>query len=392
MASGDRPRVLLVDDALVIRSLITKVLESADYQVVGDCGNGRDAIEMAEKLRPDIILMDVTMPIMNGIEATQQITERLPDIDVVILSAMGNDRSMYAGLAAGARDYLVKPVKSKDILEVLEKLTRQRSARRQVSDEQGGLPGRGLWSFCGPTGGGDGRTTLVLSLANELLAMGKRVVLFDADLVFGDAGFYLRVNGDAPDVSELLTLPDMQPQFVRERLFEHPSGLRVVGRSAKGRPFFEGTATQLIALAHALKQVADYVLVDLPAGVPDSLLPLLDDSRYVFPVACDRPERLKNFETMLEVLGLCGFEAPRLCPLLTRSAKRVETLGVQEAFPEDAAAVELAHREAMPVTRVAPRSPYTQRVREFLGRLLKVPVQAGGGGILGGFLQRLRGR
>jgi CheY-like chemotaxis protein/MinD-like ATPase involved in chromosome partitioning or flagellar assembly len=375
-----------VDDALVIRSIISKVL-ARDYDVVGDCGNGVDAIALAEKLQPDIILMDVTMPAMDGIEATGRILERFPNIAIVILSAVGNDRSIYAGLAAGARDYLVKPVKSRDILEVLGRLSRQLSERVAGQEAQQGISGTGLWSFCGPAGGGDGRTTLVLSVANELLAMGRRVVLLDADPIFGDMGFCLRLGGEEDVFGGLLKGEAVDVQ----RLLKHSSGLLLAGRSARGRPNLEVTSEELLGLAQGLKVVADHVLVDLPGGLPEGLLPILDDSRYIFPVSCDRPSRLKNLETMLDLLHQCGFAAPRMWPLLTRSTRKMETLGVHEFFPEDCAATELALREAMPVSRVAPRSTYTQRVREFLGHLLKVPVDAPKPGLLGGLFKRLRG-
>lgn len=392
----DRPRLLLVDDALVIRALLTDLLKKT-YDIVGDAGNGRDAVRLADELKPDIILMDVTMPEMDGIEATRQIHQRHPAIDVVILSAMTSDASIKAGLEAGARDYLAKPPKPPEIMEVLERLVKQRASRANQGDDGGGLPGRGIWSFVSAVGG-DGRTTFLLSLANELLSLGRRVVVVDADLVFGDVGFYLDVPAEGPNIEDVIA-PEEQihEANVTPAIRKHPSGLEVLSMPPLAEPVFDAQPARIIELVHFLNRSFEYVLVDLPVGVPDALLPLLDDSRYVFPVSRGLPERLKNFRNLIRVLGLCGFAPPRMCPVLTQtdeeaSKKFVEgfQLGVQAYFPQDREAVAEATRAAQPVTRVAPRSAYTQRVRDFVGEVLKIPkAEEASGGAKPGLLARL---
>lgn len=394
--SAPRPKVLIVDDAQVMRTIMAKVLEK-DYDVVGDAGDGMAAVEAVERLRPDIVMMDVTMPVMDGIQATRVIMERFPETAVVILSGVSNDRSVYAALQAGARDYLIKPAKQDEILEVLSRLSHQILERRAAAPAgtaaAGGPAGAGVWAFCGALGGGDGRSTLVLSLANELLAMNQRVVVLDADLIFGDAAFYLGVDKGPVELADLLK-PDAShaaPELARS-VREHPSGLRLLGRTRNGAPCFDADPTRLVALTRALREIADYVLVDLPTGVPDALLPILDEARHVFAVGSARPERLRNLRVLIDVLKMCGCEPPRLFPLVTRGeAPLGGELGIEECFPEDPEAIQVARDQFQPVTRVAPRSPYTQKVRELVGRLLQVPVQPAKQGILGGLFQRLRG-
>ena len=393
---SDRPRLLLVDDALVIRALLTDLLKKT-YDVVGDAGNGRDAVRLADELKPDLIVMDVTMPEMDGIEATRQIHDRHPEIDIVILSAVTSDASIKAGLEAGARDYLAKPPKPPEIMEVLARLVKQRASRANQGDDAGGLPGRGIWSFVSAVGG-DGRTTLLLSLANELLSLGRRVVVVDADLVFGDVGFYLDIPAEGPGLKGVIDPAEqINDENVLPAIHKHPSGLEVLAQPPLAEPVFDAQPTKIIELVHFLNRSFEYVLVDFPVGVPDALLPLLDDSRYVFPVSRGLPERLKNFRNLIRVLSLCGFAPPRMCPVLTQtdegaSQKFVEgfQLGVQAYFPQDREAVAEATKAAQPVTRVAPRSGYTQRVRDFVGEVLKIPkADEGGGAAKPGLLARL---
>jgi len=107
--NGQTVRVLIVDDADTIRVLLRGMLGNADgVEVVGEAGDGAEAIELARRLRPDVVLMDVTMPVMDGIEATAAIVEELPDVRVLGLSISADASTAAAMVEAGAADYLTK--------------------------------------------------------------------------------------------------------------------------------------------------------------------------------------------------------------------------------------------------------------------------------------------
>ncbi|HEY0601480.1 MAG TPA: response regulator transcription factor [Herpetosiphonaceae bacterium] len=109
-------RVLLVDDQKLIRQGIQTLLElESDLEVVGTAENGRDAIAAVERLRPDVVLMDVRMPEMDGVAATRLLSERFPQAGVIILTTFDDDEYVFEGLKAGARGYLLKDVSSDDI-------------------------------------------------------------------------------------------------------------------------------------------------------------------------------------------------------------------------------------------------------------------------------------
>ena len=102
-------RVILVDDNEIVRRGLQEALEhSDDFTVVGQTGEGEEALALAERLRPDVILMDVLMPGMNGIDACREITTALPDAKVLMLTAFSDRDSMDDALAAGATGYLPK--------------------------------------------------------------------------------------------------------------------------------------------------------------------------------------------------------------------------------------------------------------------------------------------
>ncbi|MCR5399161.1 MAG: response regulator [Lachnospiraceae bacterium] len=103
-------RLMLCDDALFMRSAIKKMVEDAKHSVVAEVGNGREAVEMYQVVRPDIVLMDITMPEMDGITATKEIIKFDPDAKIIIVSALGQMEMVIKAITAGAKDFIVKPI------------------------------------------------------------------------------------------------------------------------------------------------------------------------------------------------------------------------------------------------------------------------------------------
>jgi DNA-binding NarL/FixJ family response regulator len=113
---SDKIRILIVDDEILFRkALMTLLSTETDLQVVGDAQNGEEAISMAVKLQPEVILMDLRMPVMDGVTATQRIHSSLPRSNVIILTTFDNDQAVFEGLKAGALGYLLKDASIGDL-------------------------------------------------------------------------------------------------------------------------------------------------------------------------------------------------------------------------------------------------------------------------------------
>ena len=113
--------VLVVDDALFMRSMIREILvRSGRYEIVAEADNGRDAVECFREMRPDLVTMDIVMPGMDGIDAVREILQIDPGAAIVMCSALGQEPLVVESIAAGARDFIVKPFSADKVLEVVD--------------------------------------------------------------------------------------------------------------------------------------------------------------------------------------------------------------------------------------------------------------------------------
>ncbi len=117
-------RVLIVDDHALIRSGIASLLMANDIEVVGEASNGLEAVEMTVRLKPDIVLMDIKMPVCDGLRATQLIKAEMPQAKIVILTAFDDNEDVFDAIKNGAVGYILKNVKAEDFIELLSSVTR----------------------------------------------------------------------------------------------------------------------------------------------------------------------------------------------------------------------------------------------------------------------------
>ncbi|MFZ0547468.1 MAG: response regulator transcription factor [Candidatus Promineifilaceae bacterium] len=147
-------RILLVDDQALFREGLRTLLSiRSDLEVVGEAENGREAVEMAAKLRPDVILMDLRMPVLNGVAATRQLQVERPESKVIVLTTFDDDEYIFDGLRAGAVGYLLKDVSSDKLVEAI------RAAARGESFLEPSIAAKVVAEFNRLSGGGRSRET-----------------------------------------------------------------------------------------------------------------------------------------------------------------------------------------------------------------------------------------
>lgn len=115
-------RVLIVDDASFMRLTLRRILEGNGFEVVGDAANGVEAISKYSILKPDIVTMDITMPVMDGVEALIEIKKQYPNAKVVMISALGQESWVKKAVINGAKGFVVKPYKEEYVIDTLNRL------------------------------------------------------------------------------------------------------------------------------------------------------------------------------------------------------------------------------------------------------------------------------
>lgn len=114
-------KVLIVDDAMFMRAMIRDILiNSGRYEVIGEAANGEEALIKYQELKPDLVTMDIVMPQMDGIEATKEIIKLDPNAKIVMCSALGQEALVIESIAAGAKDFIVKPFSAEKVLKVID--------------------------------------------------------------------------------------------------------------------------------------------------------------------------------------------------------------------------------------------------------------------------------
>lgn len=115
-------RILICDDAEFMRTLIKDVLIKGGYEIAGEAENGKDAVEKYKLLKPDLVTMDIVMPVKSGIDALKEIIAYDPNAKVVMCSALGQEILVMDAIEAGAKDFIVKPFTEENVLEVIGKV------------------------------------------------------------------------------------------------------------------------------------------------------------------------------------------------------------------------------------------------------------------------------
>ncbi len=114
-------KILVVDDSRIIRRVLTGTLQEAGYEIAGEAANGEEALEQLKQSVPDMVTLDITMPIMDGLETLTHIREEYPDLKVIMISAAGQKNKVIQALKDGALDFIRKPFEKDEMLEVIAK-------------------------------------------------------------------------------------------------------------------------------------------------------------------------------------------------------------------------------------------------------------------------------
>ena len=336
---ADRIQVLIVDDIPETRDHLAKLLGfEPDIQVVGTASSGADAIEQATKIQPDVILMDINMPDMDGIAATERLSSQVPAAAVVMMSVQGEADYLRRSMLAGAREFLVKPFSSDELtasirqVHAREKEKAGRAVVAQAIRVQDPTEEGQVVAVFSPKGG-VGRTTIAVNLAVAAASeLGKKVTLVDGSFQFGDVAVLLNLNPKDKSMAELV--PQLEeghdPDSVDAFTLTHSSGIHVLLAPPSPEMAELITPAGVKHVIEILRAHSELVVIDCAAWFNDTLLGILDLADVVLTVLTLEITSIKNIRLFLEVAEQLGY-SHKIRLVLNRADT---TLGIRVADVE----------------------------------------------------------
>ncbi len=299
----EKIRVLIINDEAESRINLQNILATFEgIEIVGDCADDQEAIEVVGKLLPDIILMDVYMPRLDNFTTAEKISLRFPRCAVVIISMQGEQEYLRRAMLAGARDYLVKPFKAEDLLSTIRHVYELENKRNNLEGKEKDARFKSQVVTVFGTKGGVGKTTIAVNLAMLLAKSKKKVALIDLDLQFGDVSIFLNLS-PRRTISELSQEGnELDISLIESYLIPHISGTRVL--PAPGRPEYAELIMprHVEAIINQLKLYYEYIIIDTPPTFNETNLSAIDLSTQILLVLSMDMATIKNVKLSLELL------------------------------------------------------------------------------------------
>jgi pilus assembly protein CpaE len=335
MVSGEKIRILIVDDNPDTRENVSRLLYFEDnIEVIGHAVNGRQGIEMAVEFRPHVVLMDINMPDMDGITATEKMSIEVPYSQVIIMSVQAEQDYMKRAMAAGARDFQPKPFTADELINCIHRVYQigrpiyqkieaaqqaevQRastSAKTKKVTQKGNAPVIAVYSGKG----GVGTSTIAANLAIALQQYRGDVVLMDADLQFGDISVNLNTRPDRT-VSDLVHDGLVDVELIPDVVIAHDTGLKLL--LAPPQPQMADTILPAMVadIIKELKNLFTAVVVDTNSQLTDITMNVLENVDYVLVVTVPELPAIKSAKSFLELAARLGFPMEKLGVVINRA-------------------------------------------------------------------------
>ena len=371
-------KILIVDDITETRENIKRLLYfEKDMMIVGEAADGQEAVNQTEKLSPDILLMDINMPVMDGITATETISLKYPKAAIIIMSVQGEQEYLKKAMVAGAREYMVKPFSTDELVNTIRKVYDFEQKRRvqlaepsMVRDMQRDPQLIAVFS----TKGGVGKTTIATNLAVGLAKeTRKKVVIVDLDLQFGDVAVMLNVIPKRTITELIQDINQMEPELLESYLVTHPTGVKVL--PCPTRPEYAEliTGSHVEKILSILKQRYDYIVIDTPPLFHETTLTALDLCHQILLIVATDLPTIKNVKLGLEVLDSLHLKG-KVKLVLNRSSSDIgircedmeESLGLKVAahVPSDGRTVITSVNKGTPFIVTDPGTKISESIEE----------------------------
>ena len=347
MEAQDKIRILIVDDVAETRENLRKLLTfDPNIEVLDAVATGEEGVQLAKETRPHIVLMDINLPGMDGISATEVISREVPAVQIIILSVQGETGYMRRAMAAGARDFLVKPPSSDELLSAINRaygIAKEQAAMivplptaAETAARPSALGRRGHMVTVFSPKGGTGCTTVAVNLAIALqqrLGVEGKVAVLDASFQFGDVGVMLNLQPTRTIADIADRVDDLDSDMLNGAVSPHPSGIKVLlcpphPEAAENlwitdpTSFDGGGPGRVRAIANNMLKMFDFVIADTWSWVDDVTLTLFDESTLIAMVITPTIPTIKSARLFLDVTRKLGYPRDKILEVINHADLR----------------------------------------------------------------------
>lgn len=321
----EKIKVIIVDDIAETRNNIKGLLSlEKSIEVIGEAVNGEEAVFITKEARPDIVLMDINMPVMDGIKATEQITLNVPETAVIIMSVQGENEYLRKAMSAGAREFISKPFSSDELVRTITNTYDMQLKRREVTSagktvEE--VKSKIITVFS--TKGGVGKTTIASNLAVSIARSSKkRVALVDLDLQFGDVAVMLNVSVKNTISDLIKEVNQMDSDSISDYMVTHFSGVRVLPAPIKPEYAEYITSAHVEKILQVLKESYHYIIIDTSASFHETVLTSLDMSDRIFFISTLDLPTIKNVKSGMDVMESLHYPQDKISIILNKASEQ----------------------------------------------------------------------
>ncbi len=394
--------VLIVDDIPSTLDNLQKLLSfESDIDVVGTASNGSEGVAAAKKLRPDIILMDVNMPVIDGIQATETLAAEVPGSPVIIMSVQGERDYLRRAMQSGAREFLIKPFSGDELIASIRRVYQLEQKKEAFIAKAAPAAAGGTADGAGATlqrprprrsgegevfmffsgKGGVGKSVLAanlaVSMANETRA---NIALMDLDLQFGDIGVLLNLDHSRGITDLIDNVDQLDADFIRDIMVDGPSGIKVLLPPSSPELADLVTVDHVKRIFAELRKIFDFVIVDASTHLGEINLEVLEHADRVVVVSSLSIPAIKDTKLVLKIFDALNVPAERVVLVLNKSDAHSEfnkeaveanlRFPIAAQIPNDAKLVINAINRGHPFVVSNPEAEISQRVRELVGKLV----------------------
>ncbi|QDR83255.1 response regulator [Sporomusa termitida] len=368
-------KVLIADDSAATRENICKLIAfDSELVIIGQAESGLEAVVKAKELQPDIILMDINMPGMDGITATARITDEVPDSSIIMMSVQGEQEYQRRAMTAGAKNYLIKPFSGEELLQVIKQSLKNRKPGSVITPDwkrQGKL----ITVFSAK--GGTGKTTIAANLAVALAAKtGLETGIVDVDLQFGDVAVLLNLMPRVTIADLVRDAAPLAKETLDNYLVPFNPAVKVLAAPLRPEQAAMITNRHLAAILNIMRANFEYTVIDTASVFSEAMLTVLAASDIILVVAALDLPTIKNVKLCLEMLESLGYGDDKIKVVLNKTTidSGMETGEVEESLgykfavtvPGDEHVVVSSVNRGVPFVSSHPETPVARGIKELV--------------------------